>query len=101
MKVTPDAKIKHRAAVAYAFGKLHDRLFKHPLLIDLNDGIMDEWGVETYELNGYYLQVVGECATVGKGTPDCHEWEVFRRSNWFGDEFTLYGISEETFTKGE
>lgn len=100
MKVTPDAKIKHRAAVAYAFGKLHDSLFKHPLLIDLNDGIIDEWGVETYELNGYYLQIIGETATVGKGAPECHEWEVSRRSNWFGDEFALYDISEETFTKG-
>ena len=100
MKGTPDTKIKHRAAVSYAFGKLHDSLHHHPLLIDLNDGIMDEWGVETYELNGYYLQIIGDTATVGKGEPDCHEWEVVRRYSWYGDEFTLYGISEESFTKG-
>lgn len=100
MKIVTDKQINHKAAVAYAFGKMHDLLHANPLLIDLNDGIMDEWGVETYELNGYYLQVVGETAIIGKGEPDCHEWEVVRRYSWYGDEFTLYGISEEEFIKG-
>ena len=100
MKIITDKQLKRKFAVAHTFGKIHDSLHHHPLLIDLNDGIMDEWGVETYELNGYYLQVIGDTTTVGKGTPDSHEWEVVRRYSWYGDEFTLYGISEDDFVKG-
>lgn len=101
MKIVTDKQIKHKAAVAYAFGKIHDRLYKHPLLVDLNDEIEDEWGVETYELDGYYLRVVDCYAMVGKGMPDSHEWEAVCRRDWYGDEFTLYGISEDDFVKGE
>jgi hypothetical protein len=100
MKIITDKQIKHKAAVAYAFGKIHDRLYRHPLLVDMNDGITDDWGVETYELDGYYLRVVDIYAMVGKGMPDSHEWEVVCHRDWFGDSFTLYGISEEDFVKG-
>ena len=99
MKIVTDKQIKHKAAVAYAFGKIRDRLH-NPLLFDLSEDNADEWGVETYELCGYYLQIVENCEFIGKGTPDCHEWEVACRPGWLAPEYTLYNISEEAFTKG-